>query len=172
MPGSNPLYYWDTCLFLAWIKDEERQTGEMDGVRELIGRHKRREIRIMTSVITTTEVLASKLPAGMETLFYGLMKRIDSKGIDSKIANLAHDMRDWYTQRSAEYADKTLSVPDALHLATAILYRADEFHTFDRKNANNSLGLLPLSGNVAGHGLVICKPEARNPGLDLRRPQK
>ena len=34
MPGPSTLYYWDTCLFLAWLKDEERKVGEMDGVRE------------------------------------------------------------------------------------------------------------------------------------------
>jgi hypothetical protein len=37
MAGTNlPLYYWDTCLFLAWLKDEERKSGEMDGVRDII----------------------------------------------------------------------------------------------------------------------------------------
>lgn len=36
MAGDSPLYYWDTCLFLAWIKDEERPTGEMDGVAKLL----------------------------------------------------------------------------------------------------------------------------------------
>lgn len=38
MPGSEPLYYWDTCLFLAWIKDEVRPSDEMSGVREVIER--------------------------------------------------------------------------------------------------------------------------------------
>ena len=27
MTGGSPLYYWDTCLFLAWLKDEP--TGEL-----------------------------------------------------------------------------------------------------------------------------------------------
>jgi hypothetical protein len=40
--GAELIYYWDTCLFLAWIKDEERKSGEMDGVREIIERSKRR----------------------------------------------------------------------------------------------------------------------------------
>jgi hypothetical protein len=36
MAGGDPVYYWDTCLFLAWLKDEERPSGEMDGVREIM----------------------------------------------------------------------------------------------------------------------------------------
>ena len=161
MPGANPLYYWDTCLFLAWIKDEQRRSGEMDGVREIIERSKRRDCRIMTSAITTVEVLQSTIPAGVDTMFVGLMKRVSRVSVDIKVAQLAHDIRDHY----AKTGGRKLKTPDALHLATAILNRADEFHTFDSDD------LLPLSGNVAGHRLVICKPEARNPELDLRRPK-
>lgn len=171
MPGSSPLYYWDTCLFLAWIKDEERPHGEMDGVREVVGRVKKRDAVMLTSVITTTEVLQSKLPAGVGNLFHGLMQRIERKSVDIKVAKLAHDLRDYYSTIS-DYGGKTLSVADALHLATAILFRADEFHTFDGSNGRNSLGLLQLSGNVAGHNLTICKPVARAPELDLRSTPK
>lgn len=166
MPGNTPVYYWDTCLFLAWLKDEERKTGEMDGVREVIERSKRRDAKIITSTLTSIEVLSSKVPAGMDTLFSGLMKRIIRLGVDTKVASLAHDLRDHY----AILGGKNLSTPDAIHLATAILYRVDEFHTFDEKGKNNTLGLIPLSGNVAGNRLIICKPEAKRPQLDLRKP--
>ena len=169
MAGADPTYYWDTCLFLAWIKDEERPSGEMDGVREIIERSKRREVRLVTSVLTLVEVLQSRLPVGMDTLFSGLMKRIIRLGMDSKVASVAHDIRDHYMSRTAEFGGKTLSTPDAIHLATAILYRVDEFHTFDRDGSSKSLGLIPLSGNVGGHRLIICKPQAKNPGFDLRK---
>ena len=170
MPGAEPLYYWDTCLFLAWIKDEERPSGEMEGVREFIARQKRREVKLVTSVITSVEVLSSKLPAGVRELFLGLMKRINKVGVDSKVASMAHDLRDYYQSRTTEYGGKTLSTPDAIHLSTAILYRAEEFHTFDHRGSSKYLGLIPLSGNVGGHKLTITKPQAKNPGLDLRRP--
>ena len=160
MAGDNPLYYWDTCLFLAWLKDEERKAGEMDGVREVIDRSKRREVKIMTSVLTAVEVLNAKIPAGMDTLFNGLMKRVNRQGMDIRVANLAHDLRNHYAAKGG----KTLSTPDAIHLGTAILYRADEFHTFDGE-------LLPLSGDVGGHKLIICKPEAKRPQFDLRKPK-
>ena len=115
MPGAEPIYYWDTCLFLAWIKDEDRKSGEMDGVREIIDRFKRREVKLVTSVLTSVEVLSSRIPVGMETLFTGLMKRINKVGMDSKVAQLAHDIRNHYMARSADFGGKTLSTPDAIH---------------------------------------------------------
>jgi hypothetical protein len=103
MAGADPIYYWDTCLFLAWIKDEQRPSGEMDGVREIIARAKRREVKIVTSVLTMVEVLQSKLPVGMDRLFTEMMRRVSRIGMDSKVAALAHDIRDYYMSRSAEF---------------------------------------------------------------------
>ena len=156
MPGANPLFYWDTCLFLAWLKDENRNSGEMDGVREIVERSQRRDCRLMTSVLTSVEVLQANIPAGVDTMFNGLLKRISRIGMDTKVAQLAHDIRNHYFK-----LDQSVKAPDAIHLSTAILYRADEFHTFDDR-------LLALSGDVAGHRLVICKPVAKNPQLDLK----
>lgn len=169
MAGTEPVYYWDACLFIAWIKDEQRPTGEMDGVREIVQRARRREAKIITSVLTVTEVLESQLPAGMKTLLDGLMRRVSRVGMEIRVAKMAHDLRDFYTSRSQEFGGKTLGVPDAIHLATGILHRVTEFHTFDNGGTGKALGLLQLSGNVGGHRLTVCKPEARNPGLDLRR---
>lgn len=172
MAGVDPTYYWDTCLFLAWIKDEQRKSGEMDGVREFIERCKRREAKIITSTLTNVEALQSQLPAGMERLFNDFMKRIPRIGMDSKISSMAHDIRDYYQRNKDQNNGKLLTAPDAIHLATAVMYRAAEFHTFDdgKSGSSKNLGLLGLSGNVAGHRLTICKPQARNPGLDLRPP--
>lgn len=124
MPGKQPLYYWDACLFVAWIKDEHRKGDDMAGVREVVSRAKRREVTIMTSVLTTTEVLQSKLPVGTDTLLSGLMRRLQQVSVDIKVARLAHDLRDYYSERADQYGGKTLATPDALHVATAILYRA------------------------------------------------
>ncbi len=170
MAGSDQPFYWDTCLFIAWLKDEKRKTpGEMDGVREYIERLKRREIKIITSTLTITETTETKVGAGVLNIFDNLMKRrnLTRVAVDMRVAQLARDLRDYYSQRPDEFNKKTLSVPDAIHLATAILYRAQEFNTFDRHNRSGTLGLLPLNGDVAGHRLTICKPFARQPGLDL-----
>ncbi len=162
MAGSNPVYYWDTCVFLAWLKNEKgRKPGDMTGVFDCLNRFKRREISLMTSVLTLTEITVAKIPAGTETLLETAMQRpnFSKISVDLKIARLGRDLRNYYLGKQ-EYGGKTLSVPDAIHLASAILYRASEFHTFDEKvgTRDKTLGLLPLSGNVGGHNLTICKP--------------
>jgi hypothetical protein len=75
MAGASPAYYWDTCLFLAWLNDEQRNSGEMDGIREIIGKSKRRECRLVTSVLTQVEVLQSRIPVGVGNSFVDLLKR-------------------------------------------------------------------------------------------------
>jgi hypothetical protein len=58
-----------------------------------------------------------------------------------------------------------LSSPDSIRLATAIIFNAEEFHTFDGSGGKKRNGdLLPLSGNVAGHRLKICVPYADEQG--------
>lgn len=155
---SQPVYYWDTCIFLAWLKDEERRTGEMDGVRDIIQRMKRRDVKLMTSVLTIIEVLETKIPVGIDSAFKDLLKRMSRQGVDIRVASLASDLRNHYAKNG-----RSLHVPDAVHLATAIHYRADEFHTFDEQ-------LIAFSGNVGDHRLIICKPETKAPQLDLRKP--
>jgi predicted nucleic acid-binding protein len=114
-------------FILAWLKDEERPSGEMDGVREIIERSKRREVKIVTSVLTKVEVFDGKIPVGVESLFSGLLKRIHPLSMDIKIAQVAHDLRNYYSVNRAQFGRKILSTPDAIHLATAIIYRATEF---------------------------------------------
>jgi hypothetical protein len=61
-----------------------------------------------------------------------------------------------------------------VHLACAIVYGCAEFLTFDendiRKPSRAKRGLIPLSGNVAGHRLTISKPVATAPRLRLVLP--
>jgi len=163
MAGNNPIYYWDTCIFLAWLKNETtRKSGEMEGIHDCLERLKKRQINIMTSVITYTEITSLKVPAGVDTMLEEVLQRPNCAkiGVDMRVAKLARDLRNYYLEKPDKYSGKTLNVPDSLHLATAILYRAQEFHTFDETNNSKyqTIGLLQLNGDVGGHKLTICKP--------------
>jgi predicted nucleic acid-binding protein len=163
MAGTRPIYYWDTCLFLAWLKNEStRKPGEMDAVADVLEKFKRRELDLMTSALTITEISVAKVSVGTYTLLDDVMQRSNfSKiSVDIRVAKLARDIRDYYLLRPTEHGGKTLGVPDSIHVASAILYRATEMHTFDEKDNNklNSLGLIPLSGDAGVRNLTICKP--------------
>jgi hypothetical protein len=89
------------------------------------------------------------------------MKRLNRQAMDIRVAAIAHDLRNHYAEKSG----RILKSPDAIHLATAVLNRVDEFHAFDE-------GLISLSGNVGGHRLIVCKPETKSPQLDLQKPER
>lgn len=171
MSGNNPIYYWDTCIFLAWLRNETtRKPGEMEGIHDCLERLKKRQISIMTSVISYTEITSIKIPAGVETMLEEVLQRPNCAklGVDMRVAKLARDLRNYYLDKPDQYSNKTLNVADSIHLATAILYRANEFHTFDGKDNHKyqTLGLLQLNGNVGGHNIVICKPpQDKQPSL-------
>ena len=86
MAGARPVDFWDTCLFLAWLNDEARKSGVMDGVREVIARHKLRDVRLITSVLTRVGVLQSEeFPVGVGSSFTDLLKRLPRLGMDLQL---------------------------------------------------------------------------------------
>ncbi len=81
---------------------------------------------------------------------------------------MAGEIRDYYQKRKELDDLPTVTTPDAVHLATAILHDVDEMHTFDQNDKpNKRRALIPLSGNVAGHKLIICKPELAQGNLGI-----
>jgi predicted nucleic acid-binding protein len=146
----------------------------MEGIRDCLEQVRKRQASIVTSVITYTEITSAKVPVGVDDLFEELMQRPNCVkiGVDMRIAKLARSLRNHYLDRPDEYKESTLSQPDSIHVATAIFYKVTEFHTFDERDAPyaKALGLLPLSGNVGGYNLRICRPpEDRQGNLDLAK---
>ena len=75
MPVRKPHYYWDSNIFIAWLQDEKRKPGEMEGVFELATKFDRRHSQEIESAkgsqvanivrhTTTAEVLAWLEAAG------------------------------------------------------------------------------------------------------------
>jgi predicted nucleic acid-binding protein len=160
MSGSKRrVAYWDSCLFAAWLGDEgppARTQEEVDGLQEQFRLHSTGQLIIVTSVITLTEVLASKQtdPSKREK-FVSLFSRPDFYLINTtrQIAEVAHEIRDYYQTVIHPTKGRPLKVeiPDALHLASAIVNDVcDVFYTFDKDDDSKRRALVPLSMNVAG----------------------
>src|SRR5437870_6015599 len=164
MKADKEIIYWDACIFLAWLKDEPCEAGVMEGIEDTVKRVNDNEVVLVTSVMTQTEVLESKMPKEAQTKFDNVFKRRNVQWInhDTRVGKLSHDIRDYYAQRTI-----SLSSPDSVHLASAILYRADVFYTLDGSGKKKRGHLLPLDGNVAGHKLKIAKPYKSQLSLKL-----
>lgn len=166
MHNKKYVVYWDSCIFIAVINNEKRSNNEMDGVLDCV-----EKVEIGQAIILTLrnllfeEVQLRTLEAG-ET-FRGIMKRsgIELPSQDIRIERLAKELCNYYDT----HGSKPLGEKDALHLATAIHYRADAFYTFDSGEKGKTISLLSISGNVAGkYPLLICKPPVKQMRLFRR----
>ncbi len=155
MAEKRKKYYWCSCAFILWL-DGNGDPQDVDGLEEVVREVEAGRADIFTSAFTKTEVLEGKMTDTQRTLFNKLFQRRNVVPVDvtTRVLDLSTKIRNW---------NPKISSSDAIHLATAIIYEADEFHTTDgggkkRKHAGD---LLPLNGNVAGYPLKICKPQAR-----------
>ncbi len=143
----KPKLYWDSCVFIALLMNEERLDGEMDGVMAVVDLADREEVLIITSILSNTEVLDPS-SNGVREQFDLLFKRPNfiRAALTDPISRLAADLRERMRQE-----DYSLKTPDSIHLATALAHTADEFHTFDPN-------ILRHNGHDALRGLTISKP--------------
>lgn len=165
--SSLPLVYWDACVFISWLKGEQRPGTETTDLNSVAADIHSGHLRMVTSVETLNEVLEGDLSPEDNKRFLQLFDRSNiSMAIkDHRVGFKARELRDYYKSRRADPGDPILCSPDATHLATAIIYNAVEFHTFDGTGNRRCLGLLPLTGNVGGYPMRVCKPSTKQPSL-------
>lgn len=173
--SGKPKFYWDAAPLIAWIMDEKRKDpAEMAGLAEVVDLVEQNKAVVMTSVLWRAEVLDSSLNATQRKRLEGAFasQSIIQLSIDDRVMQLASEIRGFHRASKSKSALTNIRVPDAIHLASAIHYEATEFHTFDgARSGTNKGGLLTLSGNVAGHRLKICAPNAKQLRLDFGAAQ-
>jgi hypothetical protein len=157
--GSDPKYYWDA---------------------------KNLQNIIITSVITHLEIIPKKLKdkgADDEKQYLSLFdgKRFIDVEIGRNILMRAREIRDYYYKPSntaAKTQAKIMDAADAVHLATASIYGAKEFHTRDDDSKGMKIpwgslyawsGVDKLCGKYA---LSIVSPETDQKVLDLGQTKK
>jgi predicted nucleic acid-binding protein len=158
MATSKKTIYWDACVFIAWLHEERHHGhGVFEGIEFMAREINANRYIMFTSVLTMTEVLDNRLGTRARTKFTNVFKRTNVSMVnqDPPIAERSHRIRNHYDKLGYR-----LSTPDSIHLATAIIYKADEFYTLDGEGRKRNGDLLPLSGDVAGYPLAILKPDA------------
>lgn len=156
MPGDGAVCYWDSCVLLAFINDEEDRSDAVETMLEEAGGGR---YEILTSAFTPAEVAFSE-----EEKEHGLDDDVAAAidqlwTVESPVTvvefypQIAHTARDLI--REGRRHGLSLKPPDAIHLATAMRVDADEFHTYDEK--------LVAYSDLAG--LKIVEPEPEQPRL-------
>jgi predicted nucleic acid-binding protein len=162
--ANRKTYYWDSSAFIAWINGGKGHSKDVIEGLDAIAREVTENRAILcTSVITETELLQGKISSEQTDKLQDLFKRrnVVLISVDSKIARMASEIRNYYSQKNIN-----IKSPDSIHLATAIMYAADECHTLDGDGERRRPSdLLRLNGNVAGHALHIRVPLAAQPSL-------
>jgi predicted nucleic acid-binding protein len=146
-----PKYYWDASVFIALLINEHRSPGEIEGARDVALAADSGEVILATSQMTVAEIL-DPTGIGAPAAFDALFKRANYQLLQANSAVYAE------TQR-LRMAIPKLKTPDATHLASAIVYRCDELHAFDKDD------LLKLSGKEVVRGLKIHRPSLPQPSL-------
>lgn len=146
-------------MLLAWLIGEQHEPEVMEGIAQTARDIHDGKAVLITSVLTFTEIYESKLSEEAKRKLEDLFKRRLVVPIETnmRIARLAQEIREYYANRGHK-----MGSPDSIHLATAILNNADEFHTTDGSGKRKRpTDLLRLSGNVAGkYTLPILLPRA------------
>lgn len=173
-------FYWDACIFLAWIKQE---TGWPDDVtkaiQQMIDWAKAKQIVIVTSALTKIEVLAAKLTVEQKARFRSIFAApyFQLVDLDRRVSDKASVIREHYDSREVDkdgnvIAGSIMAMGDSIHLATAIHFNIDEFITLDGAGKRQRrLDILSLDGDVAGARLSIHIPKYVPPVEPLQGDQ-
>jgi len=101
MKSGNPIYYWDSSVIIAYLKGENRPPGEMGGLYAIARAINSGNASLLVSTLVRVEVLDSTLRPGVGEKFRNFLTRsnVQEQAVDHYIANLAHDIRNYYLAR-------------------------------------------------------------------------
>ena len=138
---KDKLICWDTSVLIEYMT--EKEPGRIRDIQTVIQSIDSGQYKLTFSTLVYVEVLESTMPGKSINKFDEFLENIDmvtTFAVDVIIAKKAQNIRN--------RIPKTISTPDAVHIATAIVSGAQFFHTFDG-------ALLKLSGTPEVDGIAI-----------------
>lgn len=143
------VYCWDSTVLIAWM--DEDKTAPLDDMDLVVSAIDRKEANLLLPVTAYSEVLQAKHTQEQMDRFkkFAARSNVETANTTVQIALLVEEIRSSGLRARPLRSIKT---PDATFMATAILYKADVFHTLEPKLQN-------LSGLPIVRGLRICAPK-------------
>lgn len=128
----------------------------MDGIQDVVYELEASKLILFTSTLTRAEIFQGDLQPEQKERFAALMQRRNLQEVipDARVTAKAAEIREHYEGEGIK-----IRTPDAIHLATGIVYEADEIQTLDGAGRK---GLLRFNGHTALAGIKIVLPSPRN----------
>lgn len=142
---KKKIVYWDSDCFLGLLNKEQDKIKKCQSV---IREAEEGNLLIITSALTFIEVIKMKgkkhVPKKTEKTIqdFFLNTFMSIHNVDRKVGIKARDLM---------WKNKGLQPKDSIHIATAIIQKVPELHTFDKY-------LLSLDGKIESPQLKICEP--------------
>jgi predicted nucleic acid-binding protein len=159
MPNKIDIFYWDSNVFISYISEV---TGRVEVIEELLIRAKSGQCKILTSHVSIAEVAFAQVEANSGALDPSIEMKIDNLWQDHRAVTMV-EVTELVTRRSrgliraAKVMGYSLKPMDAIHLASAAQYGANELHTYDK----------PLEKYSSAVGMPIHEPKLLQPPLGL-----
>ncbi len=142
---KNKVVYWDSDCFLGLLN---REQDKIQKCQSVIKNAEKGKLVIVTSAITFIEVIKMKgkkqVPRKVEKIIqkFFLNPFMSIHNVDRDVGIKARDLM---------WKNKALKPKDSIHVATALIQKIPELHTFDKY-------LLSLDSKYGNPPLKICEP--------------
>ncbi|WP_448102702.1 type II toxin-antitoxin system VapC family toxin [Luteibacter jiangsuensis] len=176
MSGKS-VVYWDSSTFLALLKEEKTHgDGVYDALVSQAGAFDRGDIILATSTVGIAEVLSAELADRPREVFESLVRRSNFQVItvSETVARSAARLR-WHCygkEKNGAGEGYILSTPDAIHVVSAMLIKADTLVTLDSANKANrrEMAMTRVASHYPVpdlHPVLIQRPSLGLPGTGL-----
>ena len=139
MSGKTTVIYWDSSAFGALLKEEKNHgDGVYDALLSQAGAFDRNQIVLSVSTVGITEVLSMDLRDDARERFESMIRRSNfqtialSDGIAQQAARLRRHC--YGKEKNGAGEPYILTTPEAIHVVSAMLIKADVLVTLDSVN--------------------------------------
>lgn len=174
---SRKVVYWDSSAFLALLKGENNHGPDILNIlKSQAGAFDRGEITLAMSTIGILEVLSANIPDSVRENFEKIIRRNNftlvsaNETVMRNAALIRHHV--YGKAKNGGGESYILSVPDAIHVASAMLVEADVLVTLDTRNKSKTkeLGMTAVASyypisNL--HSVSIERPALGQAGTGL-----
>lgn len=139
MSGKSAVVYWDSSTFLALLKGENSHGQDVyEALLSQAASFDRGQIILATSTVGITEILSAELADTPTEKFENMIRRSNFQTItlsDAIARQAARLRRHCYgREKNGVGQPYILSSPDAIHIVSAMLIKADVVITLDSEN--------------------------------------